>query len=82
MLSFISGLCSVFGRQHGFAPNVVYVNSQHYDSLVNELAGLSGHAALREKLGMEIIVGEDVMHPRVGWISSAARHEDSFAQAS
>jgi len=73
MLSFIVGLCSTFRKQHGFSPNVLYVNQTHFDRLRDDLEGLREYERIRERLGMDIMVVEDVLHPRVGWITGATR---------
>jgi len=73
MLSFIVGLCSTFRKQHGFAPNVLYVNQTHFNRLRDDLEGLHDYERIRDRLGMDIMVVDDVLHPRVGWITGATR---------
>jgi len=73
MLSFIVRLCNSFRREHGFAPNVLYLNAEHYEQLRSQLDESSDYEMLRARLGMDIMVSEDVLHPRVGWITGASR---------
>ncbi len=73
MLSFIVGLCTNFRRQHGFAPNVLYVSQEQFQRLRDDLEGLHDYERIRDRLGMDIMISEEVLHPRVGWITGASR---------
>ena len=67
MLSFLYRLTMRYEREHGYRPNLIYLNSRHYQQLQNELAAINGLGELVRFLGMEIVLTEDVCHPNVAW---------------
>lgn len=67
MLSFIYHQAMAFEQEHGFRPNLLCLNRQHYDHLRQELAGVPHLDSLVKLLGMEVVVDSDVTHPRVAW---------------
>lgn len=73
MLSFLYRLMRSFHREHGYPPNVVFMNVVHYGQLRENLADLSEYPDIRLLLGMEIILSEDCVHPHVGWLLPADR---------
>jgi hypothetical protein len=73
MLSFLFRLMKAFQREHGFVPNVLYINEFHYQNLLENLPGLRGPEDITRFLQMEIIVSGDAIHPHVAWISPRRR---------
>jgi hypothetical protein len=69
MLSFIYRLAIDFEREHGMAPNLLYLNHYHHLRLQSDLPDSSDLCRL---LRMEIVVDRQIAHPQVVW-SSAAR---------
>jgi len=67
MLSFIYQLSRTFELEHGYLPNLLYLNPRHYSALIDALAEESTHESLRLRLGMELILTDDVVHPHVAW---------------
>ena len=67
MLSFIYQLARTFELEHGYPPNLLYLNNRHYTALMNALPEESTHDSLRLRLGMEIILTDEVVHPHVAW---------------
>jgi hypothetical protein len=73
MLSFLYRICINFERHHGVSPNLLYLNYRHFDELQRSLPELQDTAALLQHLDMELILQNDVLHPRVAWSSVRAR---------
>lgn len=75
MLSFIFRLVRVFENEHGFSPNVVYLNRGHLRALAGELSasGRTDGDGLSELLGIEIMLRTEAVHPHVGWLQAASR---------
>lgn len=64
MLSYILGIAFRFEREHGYAPNLVYVNREHLLRLYDDL-GMSEVLELSETLGMVVMVYPGIVHPQV-----------------
>ena len=73
MLSFLYRIYRDFEGCHGVTPNLLYLNYRHFAELQCSLAGLPDTAALLQRLDMEVILQNDVLHPRVAWSSVRAR---------
>jgi hypothetical protein len=69
MLDHILGRIQSFERQHGFSPNVVYINHSHYRVLHQQCPGLFSDTVTYQ-LGFHLILVPDceLAHPRIGWI--------------
>jgi Iap family predicted aminopeptidase len=67
MLSFIYRLTRDFEKEHGFIPNLLYVNGDHLSVLRIDLAGIPQLAGVTRLLGMEVVVSDEVTHPHVAW---------------
>lgn len=64
MLSYILGMAYRFEREHGFSPNLLYLNQEHMQSLCAEL-GVSAASNLSERLGLAVTIYPDIAHPQV-----------------
>lgn len=77
MLSYILGMAFRFEREHGFSPNLLYLNQEHMRCLCAEL-GVSAVLKLSERLGLAVLVYPDVAHPQVVYLhqlrNAAASH--------
>jgi len=73
MLSFIYRLCRDFEQEMGYAPNVLYINAAHLQRLRESFANESDLAVIRQRLGLEVLLRADAVHPRVNWQLSACR---------
>jgi len=73
MLSHLYRIASEFERRHGVAPNLLYLNYQHFDQLGKVLPGLKTDEKLLRQLGLQIILENDRIHPGVAWSSVRAR---------
>ncbi len=73
MLSFIYRLCREFERDMGYAPNVLFINDEHWQSLREAFADDPDLAVIRQRLGLEVLLRDDAVHPSVNWILSASR---------
>lgn len=67
MLSFIVQLASRFERRHGVRPNLLYLSYDHFRQLRAAFAGDNDLADILARLDMELVLGRDVVHPRVAW---------------
>jgi len=72
MLSFILRLQRDFEREHGFSPNVLYLNRELYQRLKFDL-GDALRPSVSERLGLDVILSADSIHPHVGWMASALK---------
>lgn len=64
MLSYILQQAQQFERDFGVAPNVVYINPQHYEALLREMPDLFGPGqALRLGFRMVILPSSRLAHP-------------------
>jgi len=67
MLSYLYKVSCNFERQHGYAPNLLYLSNQHFEQLKAELADIPQLADLTLFLGMELVISSDCLHPEVVW---------------
>lgn len=73
MLSFIYQLARTFEREHGYPPNLLYLSPLHYQALLAALPEESGLEGMRQRLGMELILSGEIVHPHVAWTRQAVR---------
>jgi len=73
MLSFIYRMYREYEREHQYPPNVLYINSEHFERLRREFANPNDLNGIRRLLGMEIVVKRDAVHPQMGWLQAAER---------
>lgn len=73
MLSFIYQLSRTFELEHGYPPNLLYLNPRHYPVLMSSLPEEASHDNLRQRLAMEILLTDEVVHPHVAWRQQAQR---------
>ena len=67
MLSFIYQLAHGFEQEHGFRPNVLYLNRTHFDQLQGQLAEIHNLGTMSKLLGMEIVLDDELTQPHVAW---------------
>jgi len=67
MLSFLYRMVNTFEREHGFRPNVLYLNNQHFLQLKSQLSNIKDLDALNHFLGMEIVLDAEITQPHVAW---------------
>jgi len=68
MLSFLYRLIRAFCQEHGYRPNVVVMNAQHYQQLCMALPDLKDSSHITRFLMLEVLLSEDSVHPHVGWM--------------
>ena len=73
MLSFIYRLCKEFEKEMGYPPNVLLINQAHLESLRASFSEEVEFSDIRQKLGLEVLLRQDALHPSVNWLLSAAR---------
>jgi len=74
MLSFIYQLVHDYEQEHGFRPNVLYLNRAHFTGLQGELAEIPNLGAMSRLLGMEIVLDPELTQPHVYWTTIAWHH--------
>ena len=67
MLSYLYQLANGFETEHGYRPNVLYMNRHHFTQLKTDLANIHGLGELVHFLGMEIVIDSEVPHPHVSY---------------
>ena len=67
MLSYIYQIVSRFERNHGVAPTLLYLNQVQYRQLREDMIEIPDLQGVSSLLGMEIIISEETVHPRVVW---------------
>ena len=72
MLSHINRIASEFKKEHGYAPNTLFLNRQHLARLKLEFAGVRVEKMLKV-LGMDIRLEPESTHPHVGWFDHGDR---------
>jgi len=73
MLSFLYRLIRGFQREHGFPPNVVYLNTLHYHALRDNLSTLT-HEQTERFLQLHIVLDAETLHPHVAWHEHGQMH--------
>lgn len=65
MISFLCRLASKFESEHGFRPNILYLNPKHYSQLRADLANIKNLEELATFLGMEVVLTGEMSHPHL-----------------
>ncbi len=73
MLSYIFRLAVDFERKHGYWPNMLYLNTEHFRHWHQEFENPDDFDEISRRLHMEIIISVDALHPHVAWIPN--RHQ-------
>ncbi len=71
MLSFLYRLVRAFRQEHGYNPNVVVMNAQHYQRLLENVPEMRNYGSVSRFLMMDVILNEESMHPHVAWMAQA-----------
>ncbi|MGD8926187.1 MAG: hypothetical protein PVG20_05025 [Thioalkalispiraceae bacterium] len=67
MISFLYQLANKFEVEHGFRPNILYLNPKHYSQLRADLAQIKNLDELVTFLGMEVVLAGEMSHPHVAY---------------
>jgi len=70
MLNYVYQVVSQFETEHGYSPNLIYLNYTHLECLKQEMADPHDLDGIVQLLGMEIIIHQDVVHPMVSWANA------------
>ena len=73
MLSFINRLVREFELEHGFRPNLLYLNRFHAEHLKAAFDPDYTMAQILDVLGMELIIENNITQPHVAWTQTAKR---------
>ncbi|VAW98276.1 hypothetical protein MNBD_GAMMA21-1387 [hydrothermal vent metagenome] len=77
MISFLYRLVNSYETEHGFRPNMLYINPSHFEQLRVDLACINGLDNLVQFLGMEIAIDADMAHPQVAFTDINWRHSQA-----
>lgn len=72
MLSFIVQLATRFEQEHGIKANVLYLNTEHFERLRQEFSDPQDIQNMVDRLGMEVVLDRDAVHPHL------ARHQSAY----
>lgn len=67
MLSYIYSVAKEFEQEHGFSPNLLYMNYTHLECLKQQLEDPNDFNSILVFLGMELILEQDTTNPNVAW---------------
>ena len=67
MLGFIYRLVREFELEHGVRPNLLYLNRFHAENLKASFDQGYCLSQIMELLDMDLIIEDEMMHPRVVW---------------
>lgn len=67
MISFLYRLTNKFEMEHGFRPNILYLNPKHYTQLRSDLSEIKNLGDLVTFLGMEVVLAGEMTHPHVAY---------------
>ena len=70
MLSYIYSVAKEFEREHGFSPNLIYMNYAQLECLKQQLEDPYDFNSILVFLGMELILQDDIISPSVAWSRS------------
>lgn len=70
MLNQIYCVAKDFETEHGFCPNIVYMNYAHLECLKQQLDDPNDFNAILVFMGMELIIEQDAYCPSVAWAKS------------
>ena len=75
MLSFIYQIANEFEHEHGFSPNLLYMNYTHLECLKQEIYDPEDFEAMVQLLGMEIVISSQAPLPTVTWSEAPWRQK-------
>ena len=78
MLSFIYRMMREFELEHGMKPNVLYLNTDHFERLRDDFADPDNIEAIINRLDMEIVIEKSTLHPHLSRLESSYRQAASF----
>ena len=67
MLSRIYSVAKDFENEHGFSPNILYMNYTHLECLKQQLEDPNDFNSILVFLGMELILEQNAADPSVSW---------------
>ncbi|MEJ2361173.1 MAG: hypothetical protein P8Z75_07065 [Gammaproteobacteria bacterium] len=71
MISYILRLIGDFKREHGYRPNLLYLNELHSRHLKSEFSGDFSLQQMCSMFELELIIDQGIVHPHVAWIQAA-----------
>ena len=73
MLSLTYQLTRAFEERHSVRPNLIYLNPSHFAIFKSDYPDPAVRARILDRLGLEVVIDRDVMHPHVAWSSTAMK---------
>lgn len=77
MMSYIYRMAKSFNDLHGFAPNLIYLNSAHVNMLRLQLGNPANVQEILRQLGLDVIVSQSITHPSVSYSISPRFYQDA-----
>lgn len=74
MLSYIFRLASDFHRNHGYWPNRLYLNTEHFQHWQSEVGDSDSFTELTQRLALDVVISTDALHPHVAWLPERQRY--------
>ncbi len=71
MISYILRIIDEFKHEHGYQPNLLYLNEFHLNHLKDGFSDNMSLAVMCELFQLELIVDREVIHPHVAWTQTA-----------
>lgn len=71
MISFLLRIINEFKNEHGYQPNLLYLNEFHLNHLKTGFDEGMSLPELCDLLHMELVVNREVIHPHVAWTQTA-----------
>ena len=68
MLSHIVNLVSDYETDHGYRPNLIYMNEMHYSYLREEIPYASDHYDVVSVVGVDIALSDETVNPHVATV--------------
>ncbi len=67
MLSYIYQMIQGYEQEHGFLPNLLYLNDFHCEYLKSGFADHYTLQDIQDMLNVEMIINQEIVHPHVAW---------------
>lgn len=78
MLSFIYRLVREFEIEQGIRPNVLYLNSIHFQRLRQDFFDPDDIESIINRLDMEIVIDNSSIHPHMSHVCTSQRQAAAF----
>lgn len=77
MLAYLYRLIQDYHQQHGFQPNLLYLNRFHCEYLRAAFADNYTLQDITNVLELELVIDQEIIHPHVAWTHTVQKKEAS-----